>query len=166
MDEEQGITERFMAFHAKVKNAKFYKVQNVFSDSEFFAVSRIIVITVGRGCHGDPVGKGVSMKYISAGMNVSPAMATKTITSLEKRGIVTRCADEGDRRGVKVSLTEEGFEKWKEAKRSYKAFVDKVFQRFGEEKTRQYLDLAEELVDIAREERDKFDCNDPTNGKV
>lgn len=156
MAEEQSIAERFMSFHARLKNVKFYKMQNVFSDSEFFAVSRIIMITVGMACKESPVGKGVSMKYISAGMNVSPAMATKTITSLEKRGIVTRYTDEGDRRGVNVCLTEEGFEKWKEAMRSYKKFVDRVFERFGEKKTKQYLDLAEELVEIAKEEKQKF----------
>lgn len=45
----------------------------------------------------------------------SRSRLTHTVTRMEKRGLVSRCPDDGDRRGVQCRLTEEGFEVLKAA---------------------------------------------------
>lgn len=152
MKDSSDLGERFMALHAMVKMLRFDKLQNVLSRSEFFAVSKIVVLASGFSKTENPVGKGVSMKYISSGMRVSPAMVTKTMNSLEQRGIVQRITNADDRREVKVCLTEQGFQVWQTAHKNCNDFMNRVFDRLGEEKMSEFISIAEELIELAAEE--------------
>lgn len=152
MNNGSDLGERFMALNAMVKMLRFDRIQNVLSKSEFFAVSKIVVLSAGFSKTEDPVGKCVSMKKISSGMRVSPAMVTKTMNSLEQRGIVQRITNADDRREVRVCLTEQGFQAWQTAHKSYNDFMTRVFDRLGEDKMREFISIAEELIELASEE--------------
>lgn len=57
----------------------------------------------------------VRMSALADDLVHSRSRLTHTVTRMEKRGLVNRCPDDGDRRGVQCSLTEEGYEVLKSA---------------------------------------------------
>ena len=57
----------------------------------------------------------IRMSALADDLVHSRSRLTHTVTRMEKRGLVNRCADDGDRRGVQCRLTEEGYEVLKAA---------------------------------------------------
>lgn len=146
------LIQRFIALEFMFKRLRFDKLHNVLSRSEFTAVTKIVVLASGFNKTEDPVGKCVSMKRVSSGMWVSPAMVTKTMNSLEQQGIVQRITNADDRREVKVCLTERGFQVWQTANKNCDDFMTRVFEHLGEEKACEFISIAEELIKLASEE--------------
>lgn len=66
----------------------------------------------------------------------SRSRLTHTVTRMEKRGLVNRCPDDGDRRGVQCRLTDEGYEVLKAAAPHH---VDSVRARLVDVLTGQQL---------------------------
>lgn len=148
--------ERLLKLHSEFKRIRFSLVHDNFSNSEFFTLCRICGVATDFDRKKNPVGIGIPMKQLSDGMRVTPAMISKTVNSLEERGCVERKYDGGDRRSVKVCITEKGFELWKNDDKSGRNFAGKVFSEFGEEKTEMFFELSEELLGIAIMESNKY----------
>lgn len=155
MEDKNGQFERLMRIFSNFRNSHLNSIRLHFSKSEFMTLSEIIINAAGFDITKSPVGIGVSMKELSKTLKVSPAMITKTITSLEKNDNVKRLSDEDDRRGVKVCITQIGFDRWREEHRYRCEFMESVFERFGFEKTNQLFDMVEELIQITSEETEK-----------
>ena len=144
-----------MGIFSDFRNSHLNNIRLHFNKSEFMTLSGIVVKAAGFDLSKNPVGVGVPMKELSATLKVSPAMITKTITSLEKLGIVQRLSDKDDRRGVKVCVTQKGFDYWREEHDYRCEFMEKVFERFGIEKANQLFDMVEALIQITSEETEK-----------
>ena len=55
-------------------------------------------------------GRTLRMAQIAESMQHSRSRVTHTVSRMEKAGLITRCAAEGDRRGVEARMTDKGWE--------------------------------------------------------
>ena len=83
---------------------------------------------------------------ISDELGVSPGRVSAILDRLEKKGLVVRETDPSNRRNVLVSITERGRETDEEMFREIHDRFVRVFERMGEEHTRQFLDRCKEFV--------------------
>lgn len=143
------VGKRFLELHSRFKTIRFEAFGSMIHQSEFYTLACLISQERQEAKAGKT---GVSMNTLAKKMTVSPAMVSKTVNSLEKMNIVTRVSDDSDRRGVKVCITEKGKVVWEHDKKIRYELMKCIFDKFGEEKTEQFLDLAEELAEIVEEE--------------
>ena len=148
--------ERFVKLQCSVKKIHTENIPLCINNSEHITLASVFHLAIGDDRTKNPVGIGVSMKTLASEINVSPAMVTKTITSLEKKGFVSRITDLDDRRGVKVCFTEKGYEMWETEHKRVRSLMESVFKRLGREKTEQFFSLSEEFLDVMYDECQKL----------
>lgn len=90
---------------------------------------------------------GVSVSALSKRMNVTSSSITQTVTSLEERGLVSRRMDEEDRRGVKVSLTQEGEQITHNAENQLNSMLSGMVEHLGRERSIEFVNLLNEAID-------------------
>lgn len=69
----------------------------------------------------------VKMKDLEAEMYLSQSALSRTVTRLQKAGLVTRAACEFDRRANLLKLTTAGRDRWEAARPTHKAVLRKHF---------------------------------------
>lgn len=147
------IVSHFLEVHKKFNKCvkEFHEMgENCgFNQSEFTTMIKIAVLATNCDFKKNPVNIGVSMKALSRELSVSPAMVTKTVTILEKKGYVRRVSDNSDRRGVKVYITQLGNEEMLKDKREKDKFFAMIFSAVGEEKSKLFLNLLDEFLEAA-----------------
>ncbi|HLU28090.1 MAG TPA: MarR family transcriptional regulator [Glycomyces sp.] len=84
----------------------------------------VLQVLAGRG--GDAE-RGVLMKDLEARMHLSQSALSRTVTRLEKAGLVTRASCEVDRRASVLMLTAAGRERWQEARPTHSAVLKRHF---------------------------------------
>ncbi len=89
---------------------------------------------------------------IAETLNVSSPAVSRTITSLENRGYVTRYIDRLNRRNRCVRLTERGAEIFESEKNRLSDFVGKIAERMGEDRLSELLSLSNDLLRNIEEE--------------
>ncbi|WP_099204496.1 MarR family winged helix-turn-helix transcriptional regulator [Scatolibacter rhodanostii] len=89
-------------------------------------------------------------------LHITKPAISQVFTSLEKREFIIREIDKTNRRRIKISLTEEGKQNLKIAKKMVSQTLQKLFSSFGEEKTWQLISLLQELSDISDTVRDEM----------
>jgi DNA-binding MarR family transcriptional regulator len=83
----------------------------------------VLQILAGRCCAES--GHQVKMKDLEAEMYLSQSALSRTVTRLEKAGLVTRAACDFDRRANFLVLTPEGRERWKAARPTHRAVLER-----------------------------------------
>jgi DNA-binding MarR family transcriptional regulator len=63
------------------------------------------------------------MQELAAGMYLSQSALSRTVARLEKGGLVSRSLCEDDRRGVFVTVTDEGFQRHADARATHRAIL-------------------------------------------
>lgn len=89
---------------------------------------------------------------ISDDLGVSPGRVSAILDRLEKKGLIVRETDPANRRNVLVSVTKLGRETDEAMFREIRDRFVRVFERMGEEHTRQFLDRCKEFVDCMHDE--------------
>jgi DNA-binding MarR family transcriptional regulator len=82
-----------------------------------------VLLALGRSCGKD--GGKAKMKDLEAEMYLSQSALSRTVTRLEKAGLVTRAACDFDRRANFLMLTPSGRERFEEAKPTHAAVLRK-----------------------------------------
>ena len=82
-------------------------------------------------------------------------MITKLITGLEEQGYVRRELSTDDRRGIKVCVTQKGFEVWESDHMKYHPFIEKIGEKMGMERFLTVLELTEEFWKSCKEVMDE-----------
>jgi DNA-binding MarR family transcriptional regulator len=85
-------------------------------------------------------------------MHIRPATLTGLADRLESRGLIHRWPDAGDRRVVRVGLTDAGTALLDEASAAGRAFLDGVFERMGPEATRDFIEAANAFIAAAEQQ--------------
>ena len=80
---------------------------------------------------------------------------SRVLAGLEEKGIIERRIDRSDRRNTLVFLTEDGYSKIREYKKRINKYFETVFERFGEDRVAEVIELIGELSEIAQEELQK-----------
>lgn len=161
---DDSVARRFMELHHKMKSVSFsILLNNDFNQSEFATL--MVMSHILGDCGKDPVGRSVSMNSLTKELRVSPAMISKTVGSLENRGLVERIIDKSDRRGVRVCFIPKGFELFEANKENTKRFMFKVFEEMGEENLSTFFDLNERLCSIILRRLQEYKNNNLNEGE-
>lgn len=96
---------------------------------------------------------GTPSSYISNRMGMEPTSLTRTLKTLEDKGLITKQKNPEDGRGVLVFLTELGKEKRELSKSTVLQFNEIVKQNISEEKLKNFIEVAELINDLIVEKK-------------
>lgn len=144
---DSSAAKRFMDLHRKFRQMNFSCLTDgKFNQSEF--VTMAVLYDHTQDSAEKNALKGIPMNLVSKELGVSPAMISKTIGNLENRGLVERIIDSSDRRGIKVSFTDNGLEFFKRNHDISIKFMSDIFDEMGEENFLRFIELNEQMLRI------------------
>jgi MarR family transcriptional regulator, organic hydroperoxide resistance regulator len=88
---------------------------------------------------------GTPSSYISNRMGMEPTSLTRTLKTLEEKGLIIRKKNPEDGRGVLIYLTELGKEKRELSKSTVIKFNEVVKQTISEEKLQNFIEVSESI---------------------
>jgi DNA-binding MarR family transcriptional regulator len=161
--EVENRLHKLMITHRELKTAlKSYKGEHVLRYGEFGVMMSMLEYAAHSG--KPLVNTGVPMKILSDERNCTPAMITKLITGLEEQGYVRRELSTDDRRGVKVCVTQKGYEIWQQEHLRYHRWLDEVGEKMGMDNMYKLLELAEQFVRCCKDMVEQKDKKEKDNG--
>ena len=142
--------QKMLYAHKELKMAlRSHQSRHQLRFGEFSAMA--CIFEVAQSCGKPFVDTGVPMKTLADELNRTPAMVTKLITGLEERGFVRRELSKDDRRGVKVCVTQEGYDVWQSDHTLYHQTIEAIGERMGMDRLMLLFELAEEFVRLNKE---------------
>ena len=99
--------------------------------------------------------KGVKVSELAKAVRMTMPGVSRVLAGLEEKGIIERRIDKSDRRNTLVFLTEDGYKKILGYKKRTDKYFETVFERFGEDRVAEVIELIGELAEIAQEELNK-----------
>jgi len=96
---------------------------------------------------------GTPSTYISNRMGMEPTSLTRTLKTLEEKGLITRKKNPEDGRGVLISLTDLGKEMRGKSKETVLKFNESVKKNISEEKLNHFMEVAEVINDLITEKK-------------
>lgn len=97
--------------------------------------------------------KGTPSSQISNSMGMEATSFTRTLKTLEEKGLIIRKRNPEDGRGVLIYLTDLGKEKREMSKKSVLKFNDVVRRTIPEEKIQQFIEVAETINELIIEKK-------------
>lgn len=97
--------------------------------------------------------EGTPSTYVSNRMGMEPTSLTRTLKTLEEKGLIIRKKNPEDGRGVLIYLTELGKEKRELSKVTVLKFNETVKKNISEEKLNHFLEVAEVINDLITEKK-------------
>lgn len=97
--------------------------------------------------------EGTSQSFLREQLHVDKAAVTRMIASLEKKGLITRCRDEQDKRTDKIYSTEKALEIRADKMGAESMFYEWLLEGCTEEELKPFLAVLDKLYLKAREER-------------
>ena len=76
----------------------------------------------------------------------------RTLTSLEKKGIIERCRLESDKREISIKLLDNGTEVYQAVHQSNIDLVANILERIGKDRAQEIIDLFSLITSIAKDE--------------
>jgi DNA-binding MarR family transcriptional regulator len=96
---------------------------------------------------------GTPSSYISNRMGMEATSLTRTLKSLEEKGLIIRKKNSDDGRGVLIYLTDLGKEKRELSKLTVLKFNEAVKKNISEEKLNHFMEVAETINDLITEKK-------------
>ncbi len=93
-------------------------------------------------------GKTLSPSDLAKDMMLSTSAMTNRLDRLEKRGLIKRTSDPNDRRGLRIVLTDEGFELADEMVVTHIATEEKLLSALTDEERKQIRDLLSKIEKV------------------
>ena len=97
--------------------------------------------------------EGASQSLIREQLHVDKAAVTRMIASLEKKGLITRCRDEQDKRTDRIYATEKALEIREDKMGAEAMFYEWLLEGFTEEELAPFLQVLNKLWEKSRDER-------------
>lgn len=110
-----------------------------------------------RKCKRNNEKAKVSM--IAEDIHVNPTQISRTLRSLEEKGLIKRSVDETDRRVTMVELTKEGEEIQKQNNKIVDEFMDAVFSQVDNDDFKKITEFLDNLYKISTKELEKRKIN-------
>ena len=98
-----------------------------------------------------------STSDVARHMGATLPATSRMIRNLAIKGYVRQVPGEHDRRLTRLSLTDKGNEVLQKMYQQKNEMMQKVFDRFGEERTKQLIEMMEELTGLLEKEAAKKD---------
>lgn len=97
--------------------------------------------------------EGTPSSYISNRMGMEPTSLTRTLKTLEDRGLIYREKNPDDGRGVLIFLTEEGKEKRELSKNTVLRFNESIRKHISYEQLKHFMEVTEIINDLIAEKK-------------
>lgn len=97
--------------------------------------------------------EGTPSTYISNRMGMEATSLTRTLKTLEEKGLIRKKKNPDDGRGVLIYLTELGKEKRELSKATVLKFNETVKKNISEEKLNHFMEVAEVINDLITEKK-------------
>lgn len=97
--------------------------------------------------------KGIPSTALGPQMGMEPTSLTRTLKSMEEKGLIVRKKNPVDGRGVIIHLTKLGREKRELSKNTVLKFNDVVRQHLSQEKLDHFVEVAETINELIAEKR-------------
>ncbi len=97
--------------------------------------------------------EGTPSTAISTRMGMEPTSLTRTLKTLEEKGLIYRKKNPNDGRGVLIYLTDFGKEKRAQSKETVLKFNEIIRQNISEEKLQNFMEVAETINDLITEKK-------------
>jgi MarR family transcriptional regulator, organic hydroperoxide resistance regulator len=96
---------------------------------------------------------GTPSSYISNRMGMEATSLTRTLKTLEEKGLIIRKKNPDDGRGVLIYLTDLGKEKRALSKNTVLKFNEVIKQNISEEKLHHFMEVSEVINDLITEKK-------------
>lgn len=96
---------------------------------------------------------GTPSTYISNRMGMEPTSLTRTLKTLEEKGLIYRKKNPEDGRGVLIFLTDLGKEKRELSKSTVLKFNEVVRQNISNEKLQNFIEVADVITELINEKK-------------
>ncbi|MDY0089992.1 MAG: MarR family transcriptional regulator [Flavobacteriaceae bacterium] len=97
--------------------------------------------------------EGTPSTYISNRMGMEPTSLTRTLKTMEEKGLIVRKKNPDDGRGVLVYLTELGKEKRELSKNTVLKFNDTVNKHVTQDELNNFMKVSEVIIDLITERK-------------
>ncbi|MBP6072575.1 MAG: MarR family transcriptional regulator [Flavobacterium sp.] len=97
--------------------------------------------------------EGTPSTYISNRMGMEPTSLTRTLKTLEEKGLIYREKNPNDGRGVLIYLTDFGKEKRELSKATVLKFNEVIKQNITEEKLKHFAEVADTINELITEKK-------------
>jgi MarR family transcriptional regulator, organic hydroperoxide resistance regulator len=97
--------------------------------------------------------EGTPSTKISARMGMEATSLTRTLKTLEDKGLIVRKPNPNDGRGVLIYLTQFGKEKRAQSKETVLKFNETIRQNISEEKLQNFMEVSEVINDLITEKK-------------
>lgn len=97
--------------------------------------------------------EGTPSTYISDRMGMEPTSLTRTLKTLEEKGLIYREKNPNDGRGVLIYLTDFGKEKRELSKATVLKFNEVIKQNITEEKLKHFAEVADTINELITEKK-------------
>ncbi|GGC94615.1 MarR family transcriptional regulator [Flavobacterium lutivivi] len=97
--------------------------------------------------------EGTPSSYISNRMGMEPTSLTRTLKTLEEKGLIIRKKNPDDGRGVLIYLTDLGKQMRGQSKATVLKFNEVVKQNISEEKLNHFMEVADVINDLITEKK-------------
>ncbi|WP_445714020.1 MarR family winged helix-turn-helix transcriptional regulator [Flavobacterium sp.] len=97
--------------------------------------------------------KGSPSTTLGPKMGMEATSLTRTLKSMEERGLITRKKNPTDGRGVIIQLTKDGKEKRELSKDTVLRFNEAVKQHISEEKLQHFMEVAEIINELIADKK-------------
>lgn len=146
MDEKEKYIKKVKT-HLAVMMGKGRKVDKILLSQgltrlELFAIQQIYEAT-----NGDKEHKGIYVSALAKKMDIVLSSASRTLNSLEKRGLISREIDPDNRRNICVMLTEKGYSVRKQCLEKVNLMVGRVVEGMGMEDMELLIKLWNRFID-------------------
>ena len=96
---------------------------------------------------------GTPSTNISNRMGMEPTSLTRTLKTLEEKGLITRKKNPDDGRGVLIYLTDLGKEKRELSKTTVLKFNEVIKKNISEEKLQHFIEVADTINELITEKK-------------
>lgn len=96
---------------------------------------------------------GTPSTYISNRMGMEPTSLTRTLKTLEEKGLITKKKNPDDGRGVLIYLTDLGKEKRELSRNTVIQFNNTIKEHISEDKLLHFIEVAETINDLITEKK-------------
>ena len=97
--------------------------------------------------------EGTPSTAISSRMGMEATSLTRTIRTLEEKGLIIRKRNPDDGRGVLIYLTDFGKEKRAQSKETVLRFNESIRQNISEEKLKNFMEVADTINELISEKK-------------
>lgn len=136
-----------------LRNAKRKKTAFLLSDLSPAEFSLIDTIVTYKKTHDK---RDITVNEIAQDMEISAPAVSKSLKSLENRGIISRVTSESSRRNTFVHITESGIEIYEKNMEVMGRLVDKILSSFTEKEIEQMIAVSKKINMILDEETENL----------